>query len=94
MIQDEYNANNIFIIDGIVSRHRADEKHWQLVREIMCLPAVKVIEHPDIFVEHSEYSMDDFDYIIELRNNPEEEITYEIVEKNNFFNEPGMGFDF
>ena len=58
------------------------------------LPAVKVIEHPDIFVEHSEYSMDDFDYIIELRNNPEEEITYEVVEKNNFFNEPGFGFDF
>ncbi|MEK3886907.1 YmfK family protein [Bacillus sp. FSL K6-3431] len=94
LIQDEYNSNNIFIIDGIVSRHRADEQHWQLVREIMRLPAVKVIEHPDIFVEHSEYSMEDFDYIIELRNNPEEEITYEVVEKNNLFNEPGMGFDF
>ncbi|CAM4031190.1 YmfK family protein [Lederbergia lenta] len=94
LIQDEYDSNNIFILDGIVSRHRADEQHWQLVREIMRLPAVKVIEHPDIFVAHSEYSMEDFDYIIELRNNPEEAITYEIVEKNNFFNEPGMGFDF
>lgn len=94
LIQDEYSSDNIFIIDGIVSRRRADEQHWQLVREIMRLPAVKVIEHPDIFVEHSEYSMDDFDYIIELRNNPEEEITYEVVERNNFFNEPGFGFDF
>ncbi|MBS4177053.1 DUF3388 domain-containing protein [Lederbergia citrea] len=94
LIKDEYSSDNIFIIDGIVSRRRADERHWQLVREIMRLPAVKVIEHPDIFVEHSEYSMEDFDYIIELRNNDEEEITYEVVEENNFFSEPGFGFDF
>ena len=37
-----------------------------LSREIMRLPAVKVIEHPDIFVQNSEYTLDDFDYIIEL----------------------------
>lgn len=80
LIKDEYDANNIFIIDGIVSRRRADERHLQLVREIMNLPAVKVIEHPDIFVEHSEYSMDDFDYIIELRKDPDEEITYELLD--------------
>ncbi|MFS0643435.1 DUF3388 domain-containing protein [Siminovitchia sp. 179-K 8D1 HS] len=98
LIKDEYNADNIFIIDGIVSRRRADERHWQLVRELMRLPAVKVIEHPDIFVEHSEYSIEDFDYIIELRNNPEEEITYEAVDKHNLFHGQGLdgfgGFDF
>jgi hypothetical protein len=94
LIKDEYSSDNIFIIDGIVSRRRADEVHWRLVREIMRLPAVKVIEHPDIFVEHSEYSIDDFDYIIELRNTPEEEITYEAVQDNLFFNEPNFGFDF
>ncbi|GIN91212.1 hypothetical protein J6TS1_07460 [Siminovitchia terrae] len=98
LIKDEYNENNIFLIDGIVSRRRADERHLQLVREIMRMPAVKVIEHPDIFVEHSEYSIEDFDYIIELRNNPDEEITYDVVEKQNLFDEPGVGgfgnFDF
>ncbi|HEY4554580.1 MAG TPA: DUF3388 domain-containing protein [Bacillaceae bacterium] len=95
LIRDEYSSDNIFIMDGIVSRRRADEQHWQLVREIMRLPAVKVIEHPDIFVEHSEYSLDDFDYIIELRNTPEEEITYEVVENTNLFSERGIGgFDF
>lgn len=95
LIKDEYDEDNIFIMDGIVSRRRADERHWQLVRELMRLPAVKVIEHPDIFVQHSEYSIDDFDYIIELRTDPDEEITYEIVEKNNLFSEPGFGgFDF
>lgn len=94
LIKDEYDSNNIFIIDGIVSRKRADEKHLQLVREIMRLPAVKVIEHPDIFVQHSEYSIEDFDYIIELRNDREELITYETIENNSLFSEQEFGFDF
>ena len=83
LIQDEYNENNLFIIDGIVSTRSANEKHWQLVREIMRLNSVKVIEHPDAFVQNSEYTMDDFDYIIELRNSPDEEITYEVISPNN-----------
>ncbi|WP_335872862.1 YmfK family protein [Bacillus sp. 2205SS5-2] len=95
LIQDEYNSNNIFILDGIVSTKSTNEKHWQLVREIMRMSAVKVIEHPDIFVQNSEYSMEDFDYFIELRNDPEEEITYELVERNQFFQENDFGgFDF
>jgi hypothetical protein len=95
LIDDEYSSENIFLIDGIVSTRRANERHWQLVREIMRLSAVKVIEHPDIFVQNSEYSLDDFDYIIELRNDPEEEITYDLVEKNNFFQDSDFGgFDF
>ncbi|RHW36372.1 DUF3388 domain-containing protein [Neobacillus notoginsengisoli] len=96
LIQDEYNSDNIFIIDGIVSTKRANEKHWQLVREIMRLPAVKVIEHPDIFVRNSEYTMDDFDYIIELRNHADETITYDVVEQGNeLFSASEFGeFDF
>lgn len=77
LLQDEYSDDNIFIIDGVVSTRRATERHWQLVREIMRLPAIKVVEHPDIFVRHTEYSLGDFDYIIELRNDKDEEITYE-----------------
>lgn len=95
LIHDEYNANNLFIIDGIVSSTRANEKHWQLVREIMSLPAIKVVEHPDIFVENTQYSIDDFDYIIELRHDPEEEIKYDIVNKSRMFSESDFGgFDF
>ena len=51
----------------------------------MRLPSVKVVEHPDIFIQNTEYSLDHFDYIIELRHNPDEEITYDIVEKNHLF---------
>ena len=95
LIEDEYNDDNLFIIDGIVST-RANEKHWQLVREIMRMNSVKVIEHPDIFVQNSEYTLDDFDYIIELRNDPGEEITYDIVnQQNQLFGGSDFGsFDF
>ncbi len=95
LIQAEYNENNLYILDGVVSTRRASEKHWQLVREIMRMPAVKVIEHPDVFVQNTEYSIEDFDYIIELRHNPDEEITYKTVPKNNMFNGSEFGgFDF
>jgi hypothetical protein len=85
LIEDEYNDNNLFILDGIVSTRRGNERHLQLVREIMRLSSVKIVEHPDIFVQNTEYTLDDFDYIIELRNDAEEEITYDLVEKSNFF---------
>ncbi|MFJ8068675.1 DUF3388 domain-containing protein [Peribacillus sp. NPDC096447] len=95
LIEDEYNNDNLFILDGIVSTRRANERHWQLIREIMRLDAVKVIEHPDVFVQNTEYTLEDFDYIIELRNNPEEEITYEVVDQKDQFSGSDFGsFDF
>jgi hypothetical protein len=95
LIEDEYNADNLFIIDGIVSTRRANERHWQLVREIMRMSAVKVVEHPDIFVQNTEYTIDDFDYFIELRNNPDEEIVYDVVSQNHLFTDSDFGgFDF
>lgn len=75
--EEEMNPNNIFIIDGIVSTIRSNEKHHALLQEIMAMPSTKVIEHPDIFVKESAYDISAFDYIIELRNSPDEEISYE-----------------
>ncbi|MBP3951972.1 DUF3388 domain-containing protein [Bacillus suaedae] len=80
LAEDEYSEDHIFIIDGIVTTMRSTEKHRMLVRDIMRLPAVKVVEHPDIFVRESEYELEDFDCIIELRNDDSEEITYDVVE--------------
>jgi hypothetical protein len=80
MADDEMSTDHVFIIDGIVSTLRATEKHHMLVREILRLNATKVIEHPDIFVRETEFTLEDFDYIIELRNNPDEEIVYEMVD--------------
>ncbi|WP_088105151.1 DUF3388 domain-containing protein [Halalkalibacter urbisdiaboli] len=80
LAEDELSDDHIFIIDGIVSTMRATEKHRMLVRDIMRMPAVKVVEHPDIFVRETEYELDDFDCIIELRNDEGEKISYEVVE--------------
>ncbi|OXM84737.1 DUF3388 domain-containing protein [Paenibacillus rigui] len=74
---DEMNPNNVFIIDGIVSTIRSNEKHHVLLQEIMSMPSTKVIEHPDIFIRESEYTYDDFSCIVELRNSPDEEISYD-----------------
>jgi hypothetical protein len=82
LTEDEMNPNNIFIIDGIVSTLRSNEKHYHLLKKIMDMPATKVIEHPDIFVRESEYDLDIFNYIIELRNHPDEEIAYETFTTN------------
>lgn len=75
--EDEMSPNNVFIIDGIVSTIRSNEKHYMLLQELMSMNSTKVIEHPDIFVRESQFEYDVFDFIIELRNTPDEEITYE-----------------
>lgn len=75
--EDEMAPNNVYIIDGIVSTIRSNEKHYSLLQDIMAMPSTKVIEHPDIFIRESEYTYNHFDYIIELRNSPDEEINYD-----------------
>ncbi|MCQ6557850.1 DUF3388 domain-containing protein [Paenibacillus mendelii] len=81
--EEEMNPNNIFIIDGIVSTVRSNEKHHTLLQEIMAMPSTKVIEHPDIFIQESAYDLSTFDYIIELRNTPEEEINFDFTANYN-----------
>ncbi|WEG11556.1 DUF3388 domain-containing protein [Pullulanibacillus sp. KACC 23026] len=87
LAEDEFSDDHVFIIDGVVSTRRATEKHWELLRQVMRMPVTKVVEHPDIFCQGTEYTLDDFDYIIELRNHPDEEITYEVVEADSFNND-------
>ena len=38
---DEFSKDNIFILDGIVTRKAEDERHMQLVREMMRMPIYK-----------------------------------------------------
>lgn len=85
LAHDELTKQNVYIIDGIVSTLRATERHDMLVREILRMNATKVVEHPDVFVKETEYTLDDFDYIIELRNHPEEVISYEVLDSEDGF---------
>ncbi|KPC98662.1 hypothetical protein LR69_03113 [Geobacillus sp. BCO2] len=90
LMEDEYSEDNIFIIDGIVSTRRGNEQHWQLIRELMRLEATKVVEHPDMFVRHTEYTLDDFDYMIELRHEPDEDISYEAIDRPSLLGDDGF----
>lgn len=102
LIKSEYGSNHVYIIDGAVTARESNPKHQELVREVMTLPSIKVVEHPDLFVESCNYSMKDFDYIIELRENESQEIHYDemkkqtVQSKNNLdFGDPfGGGFGF
>ena len=94
LIEGEYGEDYIYIIDGVVSQQRANEQHWQLIREIMQIPTTKVVEHPDIFIQATSYTIDDFDYIIEIRRDENEEITYEPIENQVFGNSGPTMFDF
>lgn len=87
LAEDEFGDDHIFIIDGVVSTRRASERHWELLRQVMRMPVTKVVEHPDIFCQGTEYTLDDFDYIIELRDHPDEVITYEVVEEDSLQND-------
>lgn len=75
--EEEMSPNNIYIVDGIVSTVKSSERHYELLEELMQMPATKVIEHPDIFIRETHYDYSVFDYIIELRNAPDEEIHYD-----------------
>ncbi|WP_311047078.1 YmfK family protein [Staphylococcus epidermidis] len=102
LFKDEYDSNHVYIIDGAVTARELNPEHQELVREVMTLPSIKVVEHPDLFVESCNYNMEDFDYIIELRENEDQEIRYEemkkhtVQSKNNLdFGDPfGGGFGF
>ncbi|MFC3419672.1 DUF3388 domain-containing protein [Salinicoccus hispanicus] len=92
LLKGEYDENNVFIIDGAVTMNSTGDAHKQLIREIMSYPAVKVIEHPDLFIEGMQYKLEDFDYIIELREDENQEITYEKHKKQHWFEDEDMNF--
>src|SRR5699024_10279543 len=76
LLKGEYGPEHVYIIDGAVTARENDPKHRQLVDEVMALPAIKVVEHPDLFVDSCHYQLEDFDYIIELRETEDQEIKY------------------
>lgn len=79
LAEEELSPHHIYLIDSMVTFLRGTEKHQTLVREILHMPATKIIEHPDIFVHETEYRWEDFDAIIEIRNDETEQIHYDLM---------------
>ncbi|WP_242954688.1 DUF3388 domain-containing protein [Desulfitobacterium chlororespirans] len=65
--------DSVFLIDGMTSTSRGDDAHWQLLNRVMELPTPKIIEHPDVFLRDGRIKRD-LDFIIEIRNQPQDEI--------------------
>lgn len=68
----------IFLIDGITSTSRGNDLHWELLNRVLQMPTPKIIEHPDVFMRDGRFVVD-FDFIIEIRNQPEDMIRIEDV---------------
>jgi hypothetical protein len=77
LILDE-TEDAIFLIDGITSTSRGNDYHWDLLNRVIKMPTVKIIEHPDVFIRDGRL-MVDYDFIIEIRNHPEDVIRIEDV---------------
>ncbi|ALN76300.1 DUF3388 domain-containing protein [Staphylococcus agnetis] len=92
LIKGEYDKDHVYIIDGAVTARETNQKHQELVKEVMTLPSVKVVEHPDLFVEASDYVMDDFDYIIELRAEEDQKIEYDEMKKKTVKSKNNLNF--
>ncbi|SOC38056.1 DUF3388 domain-containing protein [Salinicoccus kekensis] len=92
LLKGEYDDSNVYIIDGAVTANTTNRDHKNLIREMMNYPAVKVVEHPDLFIDDMKYTMDDFDFIIELREHEDQKITYEKHKKKHWFENEDMDF--
>lgn len=92
LLKGEYDEKNVFIIDGAVTTNSTKSEHKNLIREIMNFPAIKVVEHPDLFIDGMDYTLEDFDYIIELRETEDQKITYEKHKKKHWFQNEDMDF--
>jgi hypothetical protein len=81
LTEDELATDQVvYIIDGIVTTRSDNEQHRRLIREILHLDAPKVIEHPDVFIKRTNCGWEFFDRVVELRNDPAEEITYDLMD--------------
>jgi len=77
LLLDE-SENSIFLIDGITSTTRGNNEHWALIQEVLQMPTLKIIEHPDVFLRDGRLEVD-FDFIIEIRHHEDDLIRIEDI---------------
>ncbi len=71
---EEQTDSTVFLIDAITSTSRGTPAHLELLDQIIHGPGAKIVEHPDVLMRDGGYSPTLFDLIIELRQQPDEEI--------------------
>lgn len=60
------NSNTVFIIDAVTTFHRAQSEHVNFIKNIAKRSIPRIIEHPGIFLQETDFKGEDFDLILEL----------------------------
>ncbi|HEX3015501.1 MAG TPA: DUF3388 domain-containing protein [Desulfobacteria bacterium] len=81
---EESDTDKVLLIDAITSTLRGTPAHKELLSRILAGPGIKIIEHPDVLAQNENFSLANFDLIIELRHHPDEEIRLENPSFNAF----------
>jgi len=82
LTEEETGPDCVYLIDGITSAFKGGEQHRQLLEKVLAMPMPKIVEHPDILIEHCGFNENIFDAIVEIRRNSEEEIDYNKIPTN------------
>ncbi len=66
------DEDSVIIIDALTSLHRSGPRHRRLLKELLQQPQAKIVEHPRVFVEELDYEFENFDALIFLKKDAEE----------------------
>lgn len=92
--KQEFDKGNVYIIDGAVTSKSTNTDHKRLVNQVLNYDGTTVVEHPDLLIDDPFFKLkqEDFDYIIEIREHEDQEITYEKHKKRHWFESDNMDF--
>ncbi len=71
--EKELDSDTVYIIDAISSFHRAPARHVRLMRDFVTYNYPRIIEHPEIAIQETTLQPEDFNIMIELRRQKEDE---------------------
>ncbi|WP_144505278.1 DUF3388 domain-containing protein, partial [Bacillus pumilus] len=63
----------------------ASDEHFHLLTQIITLPTTKLLHHPHIFIQNSQYTIHHFHYIIQFPNTPHQDVAYQHPEEPQLF---------
>lgn len=74
-LEEDYLAENpVLIVDAITTFYRAFPEHIRFVKQILQKKVPRVVEHPQILIQETDLELKDFDLIIELYSQKEDNL--------------------
>ena len=83
--EDSINTDTVFIIDSITTFRRAPAEHVRFIKKFINNPIPRVVEHPAVFIEATDFNEGDFDLFVELNDqNKEVENSFDPTSQHSF----------